>query len=32
MYREIREPFRAVFEWIVIIADEKIPHKKLPEV
>ena len=28
----IREPFRAIFEGIVIIADEKILHEKLPEV
>lgn len=32
MYSEIREPFRAIFEGIVIIADEKILHEKLPQV
>ena len=32
MYREIQESFRAIFEGIVIIADEKILHEKLPKV
>ena len=32
MYREIHEPSRAIFEGIIIIADERIPHEKLSEV
>ena len=28
MYREIQESFRAIFEGIVIVADEKILHEK----